>query len=61
MHNWCEYRKYKCWLYFGINILNRKIGVNPESKTIASRAGWRLLDCTQKVQMVKCTPRRPLN
>ena len=59
MDNWCKYRKYKCWLYLKIDVLNRKIGVRLRSETIASRAGWWWMGRVQKIRMFKCTPHRP--
>lgn len=59
MGNWCKYRKYKCWLYLGVNVLNRKIGVELRSESIARRAGWWWMGRVQKIRMFKCTPHRP--
>lgn len=41
------------------NILSWKTGVLWWSVSIARKTGWWWLGCTQKVQMVKCTPHRP--
>ena len=56
---WCEHRKCKCWIN-RINIfLTRKTGNMIRREPIARRTGLRWLGCTQKVQMVKRTPRNP--
>lgn len=59
MDNWCKYRKYKCWLYLRVDVLNRKIGVKLRSESIARRAGWWWMGRVQKIRMFKCTPHHP--
>ena len=41
-------------------VLNRKIGEETKSKSIARRAGLRRLGRTQKVRIVKRVPRNPI-
>lgn len=55
---WCDFRKKKCWYWLLQRFLMRKQGTEQWSKSIARRTEWWWLGCTQKVQMVKCTPHR---